>query len=117
MAGPKPPSREQIDVVVDALRACGAVGADQAVPRRLVLPRCGRLGADPTRDRLLRACVAAAPSYGVPIGSCGEGYYLATTAEDIDVALRELLSRVEELTGRVRALETCRRAMLVERLF
>ncbi len=117
MAGPKPPHRDQVAVVVDALRACGAVGAAHAVPRRLVLPRCGRLGADPTRDRLLRACVAVAPTYGIAIGSCGDGYYLAETAEDIDVSLRELTSRVEELAGRIRALEACRRTMLAERLF
>lgn len=117
MPGPKLPSREQVEIVVDALRAVGAVGAAHAVPRRLVLPRCGRLGADPTRDRLLRACVAAAAGYGIPIGSCGDGYYLAVTAEDLDVSLRELLSRIEELSARVRGLEACRRPLLAERLF
>jgi hypothetical protein len=99
-------TREDVQAVVAALAHLGARGHQQAVERRLVLAHLRQQGVGALgRDRVLRAAVAAAPEFGVAIGSSGEGYFLCDSAADVARCVADLRSRVAMLSARADALE------------
>lgn len=87
-------SRSDCASIAETLQQLGAIGSDKAIHRSVLVARSG-LG-----DRRVRAIVAQAPAYGIPIASSGSGYFVAIDAADLQRAERECSSRIRQLAKR-----------------
>lgn len=101
----QPVSRADCRLVESVVLQLGAIGVDKAVPRKSVLQRLAM------SDRRLRAIVAAAPGMGVPLGSCGSGYYTLASEADAERAANECASRIGELRKREKSLRSLGRSL------
>ena len=97
-------SREDCERLHAELLRLGAHGAHRAVPRRLLAETFGS-------DRRLRHVMAAAPGFGVAVGSTEDGYFAIARPEDADRCISDLRSRIAELASRATGLEAIRREM------
>lgn len=55
----------------------------------------------------VRHSVNEARSLGIPICSCGKGYYYTTEATEIKKTIRSMQSRIENMSDAIRGLEQC----------
>ncbi len=89
-----------------ALLALGVRGPAHAQSRHALRRRLADEGGLALSDRVFRALVAAAPSYGFPLVSSVDGYYVATDAEGVTRCIADLESRRQQLAARAAALRT-----------
>lgn len=106
---PKKASLTQVLIVETLLRTLGAIGRDQSRRKRELLPHLACFGDPyPSRERVLRAVMAAAPELGIPIASWNDGYFLIADEADVDACQNDLRGRIRALEDRIGELERYR---------
>lgn len=100
-------TKADVDAVVEELQRLDATAPGRAVARRHLQLHWS--------DRRLRSVVSKAPGMGVPLLSCNEGYFVATSPHDYDICVADLLSRIDELRIRARAIARLKTRFILER--